>query len=349
MTQSSSVLSELDILAPQWLDFSSSHSAATIFHHPYWSELLCDSYGYEPVVVALRDQVGQVVAGLPLVKVHSRLTGRRLAALPFSDFVPPLAADDLLSADLSRQLQEWRERSGYPKLDVHWELPVQEEVYYEEPVAAHVTHLTADPSDVFSRFKKTKVQQPIRQAERAGVTIRRGEGWNDVRLFYGLHLQTRHRLGAPVQPLRFFRLLWDRLLSRGLGFVLLAYKEDQLLAAAVFLHWNGVLTYKYSASDSAYWRLRPNNLLLWHAIRWGCEQGYRLFDWGRTDLYNQGLLEFKRAWGSEEKLIRYSVLADRPPSSMSAGRVGHLLSPVIRNSPSWVCRAIGELLYGHSA
>jgi hypothetical protein len=48
--------------------------------------------------------------------------------------------------------------------------------------------------------------------------------------------------------------------------------------------WNGSLIYKYSASDPAYWRLRPNNLLLWRAIQWACENGYHTFDMGRTDL-----------------------------------------------------------------
>ncbi len=341
--------SGLAAIEPAWREFIRNNPNATTFHHPNWIGLLADCYGYESMLAVALDQSGQVVGGIPLMKVQSWLTGRRLVALPFSDFVPLLAANDSVLTELTWQLDERRRNDGWPRLEVHWELPAQEGVYHEEPVARHVSHLAVDPLEVFRRFHKTKVQQPIRQAERGGVIVRMGESWADLWLFYGLHLQTRRRLGTPVQPLRFFRLLWDRLLSQGLGFVLLAYKESQLLAGAVFLHWNGVLTYKYSASDPAYWGLRPNNLLLWHAMRWGCGQGYRLFDWGRTDLHNQGLLEFKRAWGTEEKLVRYSVLADQPPSTRLAGRTQGLLSSVITRSPSWVCRTIGELLYGHSA
>jgi CelD/BcsL family acetyltransferase involved in cellulose biosynthesis len=149
--------------------------------------------------------------------------------------------------------------------------------------------------------------------------------------------------------MRFFRLLWERLICRGLGFVLLAHKDSQLLAAAVFLHCNQTLTNKFSASDPAYWKLRPNNLLLWHAIRWGCEHGYRVFDWGRTDLDNQGLRQFKLGWGSEEQIVQYSVLADREPRGPVDGKAHQLLTSLIQRSPTWVCRVTGELLYRHIA
>jgi lipid II:glycine glycyltransferase (peptidoglycan interpeptide bridge formation enzyme) len=210
--------------------------------------------------------------------------------------------------------------------------------------------LGPDPEAVFRQFKRTQVQQPIRQAERAGVVVRRGEAWEHIGLFYQLHLQTRRRLGTPVQPLRFFRLLWERLITQGMGFVLLAYQQEQLLAGAVFLHWNKTLTYKYSASDPRFLPLRPNNLLLWHAIQWGCEYGYDVFDWGKTDMDNQGLRDFKNGWGSQEQILHYSVLADRPPvAKLSGGTNQRLLAGVIQHSPAWVCRLIGELLYGHFA
>jgi len=232
-------------------------------------------------------------------------------------------------------------------MQIRWPLPDQNGVYAAESLARHITRLDPESERVFRSFAKTRVQQPIRKAERDGVSVRMSDRWEDLQLFYGLHLETRRRLGTPIQPLRFFRLLCARLISQGLGFVLLAYKDSQLLAGAVFLHWNETLTYKYSASDPAYWKLRPNNSILWHAIRWGCENGYQVFDWGKTELGNEGLREFKRGWGSEEQILHYSVLADRPPKVPSAGRARLLLTPLIQRSPAWVCRAMGELLYRH--
>ena len=132
--------------------------------------------------------------------------------------------------------------------------------------------------------------------------------------------------------------------------MLLAYKEEQPIAAAVFLHFNRTLTYKYGASDPTFWKLRPNHAIFWHAIQWGCEHGYEIFDWGKTDMDNQGLRDFKLGWGSQEQILHYSVLADRAPvTKLSSGSNQRLMASVIQNSPAWVCRMIGELLYGHFA
>ena len=92
--------------------------------------------------------------------------------------------------------------------------------------------------------------------------------------------------------------------------------------------------------------MRPNNLLFWTAIRWGCENGDTLFDIGKTDLANTGLREFKSGWGAKEMPLAYSTLSPEPPRSIT-GKLMPILQKVIRNSPLWVCRAMGELLYKH--
>ncbi len=199
---------------------------------------------------------------------------------------------------------------------------------------------------MYARFRSS-VPRLIRQAEKAGVEIRRSNSWDDVRTFYCLHMQTRRRLGVPVQPLRFFRCLWQHVLSQRLGFTLLAFKDQTPIAGGVFLHWHKMLTYKYGASLSEYWQLRPNNLLFWNAIRWGCEQGYQSFDWGRTDLDDEGLRNFKRGWGSEEHIVNYHVVANSSPASQSTRSRVRFVEPLIQHSPVWVGRAIGTLLYGH--
>lgn len=349
-TESALANAEISPLDPQdarWVDFTVAQPQATIFHHLAWMELLKTCYGYRPTLLAIPGPDGQPVAALPLMQINSWLTGRRVVSLPFSDFCPPLIADGASMDELAEGLRSWRLQNHVPEIRVHWPLPGVNGVHPAETYARHITRLHPDSQQVFSSFAKTQVQQRIRKAERDGVSIRTSDRWEDVRLFYGLHLETRQRLGTPIQPLRFFSLLWEQLISQGLGFVLLAYKDSQLLAGAVFLNWNKTLTYKYSASDPVFWKLRPNNLILWHAIRWGCEHGYHVFDWGRTDLDNAGLREFKLGWGSEEQILHYSVLADHPPKSSMDGNIHHLLPSLIQHSPTWVCRALGELFYQH--
>jgi lipid II:glycine glycyltransferase (peptidoglycan interpeptide bridge formation enzyme) len=167
----------------------------------------------------------------------------------------------------------------------------------------------------------------------------------DLDVFYRLHLETRRRLGVPVQPKRFLDLLWEHVIQPGLGFIVLARRAGRPLAGAVFLAWNGNLIYKFGASDARSWELRPNNLVIWTAIDWACRNGFRQLDFGRSDLENQGLRDFKSRWGAPETPLVYSYVATSPPGS-TPRLVMRAVAKLIRSSPPIVCRLLGEVLYG---
>ncbi len=80
----------------------------------------------------------------------------------------------------------------------------------------------------------------------------------------------------------------------------------------------------------------------------GCDNGYRYFDFGRTEIDNQHLRDFKLGWGAKEESLIYTTISDRKPKT-SYGHSRKILSAVIRRSPLFVCRALGEMLYKHYA
>ena len=163
--------------------------------------------------------------------------------------------------------------------------------------------------------------------------------------FYDLHLRTRRRQGVPIQPRRFFRLIAERTLARGGGWVDVVEGAGRPLAAALFLAGNGTVIYKFGASDEAAWSLRPNHLLFWNAIRAACEDGYQTFDFGRTDAGHDSLAAFKRSWGAREEALTYSVVGGAAAGDRGHGTAARVLGTVIRHAPPFVCRAAGELLY----
>jgi CelD/BcsL family acetyltransferase involved in cellulose biosynthesis len=248
----------------------------------------------------------------------------------------------MLGADLAA----WRTRAGNPLVEIRGEMPVTAASSPVTVAVRHVLPLEADTSRVFGTFKRSQVQRNIRRAEREGVRVEVTTSLEDLAVFYRLHLWTRRRLGVPVQPKRFLVALWEKLVAAGFGFAVVAYKGSRAIAGAVFLAWNETVVYKYGASDARYWSLRSNNLTLWTAIQWACENGYREFDFGRSDLDDHGLRAFKDGWGTTELPLVYSYCGDvlpRPVPNLERRLVGK----VIRYSPALVCRGVGELFYGH--
>lgn len=333
---------------PRWWAFVEHQPQAAIFHHPAWSGLLAQTYGYTPFVVARLDDQQQVIAGLPLMAIDSRLTGRRWVGLPFSDYCPPLYQDPGDLAALCDWLVGQVAGRQTPRIEARWALP-DSRFQAAAPYVLHQLDLRGGLGAVSARLKRTH-RQNIHTAQERGVRVERSRSLEDMRRFYALQVETRRRQGVPVQPWKYFERLAASLFAQDLGCLWLAYRGEECLAGLVLLHWQGAATAKYAASRPDAWNLRSNNLLFWSAIQWSCEQGYTRFDFGRTEAANQGLRRYKDGWGAVETPLSYSSLA-RGTAPRLDGQPGlpAWAQAIFRKSPAWVCRLAGALLYPHAA
>jgi CelD/BcsL family acetyltransferase involved in cellulose biosynthesis len=332
-----------------WKELVANDPQALAFHHPAWAQTLAECYRFRAFGLALANTEGRLIAGIPVLETEGRLRGRRWISLPFTDICPPLVAGDPdLQASLEEEIDAARQEAGVASVELR-SAPASERAAVQDRGLRHTIQLDPDPDKVFRRLKPD-VRRAIRFAAKGGVTVTQGKQENDLtQTFYGLHTATRRRLGVPVQPRRYFSLLWQRVIEPGLGFLLVARVADQPVAASVYLPWNDTLIAKYSASNASSWKLKPNNALLWHAITWACEKGYSTLDFGRTNAGNENLREFKRRWDAEEEPLLYGTLG-RPGGSGSvterATRVG---GPFIRHAPLFVCRGLGRVFYRYAA
>lgn len=331
----------------RWTEFVDANPAATPFHHPSWARLLSLTYGYRASAVVVTDPEGAVLAGMPVLEIRTLSRRRRWVSLPFTDECPALAAAGVGQEDLPVLLATALERLHAPAAEVrgfldglHW--------HTDADAVVHELGLDPDADSVRRGFSRSQVIRNIARAEREGVTVRRAAGDEDLAAFYALHTRTRRRQGVPVQPRRFFELLWSEVIRPGHGFILLADAPGrQAVAGASFLVGNGVTIYKFGASDVESWPKRPNHLIMWTAIREACVRGDVRFDFGRTDLTNHGLRTFKTGWGAVERPLRYSRCLPRQ-LDRTEPLPARALSGAIRRSPTWVCRGVGAALYRYA-
>ena len=328
-----------------WLDFAQSHPDARPYHHPAWTRTISETYGFEAFVLALESGDGRLRAGVPAVSVGGRVRRRRWISLPFTDSLPPLSTNGSSLAEFATLAEAAARDADVSAIEIR--APLGSPGAHEH--ARGVEHILelADPDAIFAGFQ-SQMRRNVRKAEKSGVTVRVAEDERDLtQVYFGLHAETRRRLGVPTQPRRFFAELWRNMLEPGLGFLLLAYHEQEPVAGAVFLDWNQRVVYKFGASAQRFWPLRPNNLVMWEAIRRACDRGAHEFDFGRSDLEDEGLRSFKAGWGAAEQSLVYTTLG-REPRGGGQG-LDRLLRPVLRHAPVWFGRGVGAVLYRFAA
>jgi hypothetical protein len=205
-------LARLRLDDPLWHDFVAASPDATPFHLPQWAGLLAESYGYRAFAYALRDDEDRLIAGAPMIattRVGPR--GPRAISLPFTDECPLLTRDPAAERAFIDALSQ----TGEP-LEMRARVDAVGWATRAEAVV-QVLALEPDPERVRQRFAQSQVLRNIKRAQREGVAVRAAASSADLAAFYALHIRTRRRLGVPVQPRRFFDLLWRRMIEPGLA------------------------------------------------------------------------------------------------------------------------------------
>ena len=342
------MLDRLQLGNPAWMNFVAATPEATPFHHPAWAAMIARSYGFEAFALGLRRSAEDdgYEAGLPVIELRHPVTRRRRwSSLPFTDLCPALvrAAD---APRLAQELHALRVRDGVDAIEVSGPLPGVPG-FTSRVRVNHVIGLDPDPLVVERRFRSS-VRRNVRTARAAGLRLRRASTESDmVDVFYRLQLMTRRRLGLPAQPRRFFRRLWRDVLSQGLGHLTIVELDGTAVAAGAFLTWNGVVVYKYGASDPRAWHLRPNNLLFAEEIADACRRGCSTFHLGRTDVDDEGLRRFKLGWGAEEAPLQTSWFGTGSYRERSGPPA--VLRTLVRRSPLVVSQTLGTALYRYVA
>ena len=131
--------------------------------------------------------------------------------------------------------------------------------------------------------------------------------------------------------------------------ILFNFAGAQTVAGAVFCCFGDRAMYKFAASDSAYARSRANNLVLWHAIKQLIQTGFKVLDFGRTSLANDGLRRFKLSWGAKEELITYVRLDSSSGrwTSCRGDRHSDWYSHLSRHLPIRLNNLLGGMIYPH--
>jgi hypothetical protein len=331
---------------PQWDAQLEHHPDASFFCGAAWARVLCETYGHNPVFFC-RFSGGGLTQLLPVMEVSSPLTGRRGVSLPFSDLCPAIGAVEEESGSLYAAVIEYGRRRNWRYFEVrggiaHWLGATPSVAFF-----GHIIHLEGGESVLFKRLDGA-MRRGIRKAESGGIQIEFANTLEAIRIFYALHCRTRSRHGLPPQPIKFFENIGRYVLEPGQGFVAIAWHEGAPVSAAIFFQKGRCAIYKFGASDYAFQRLRPNNLLMWAAMKHCFSKGISELHLGRTSLFSDGLRQFKLGFGAAEERIEYARYNLRRSAFVqSVDRAEGILNVAFRSLPLPLLRLAGGFLYGH--
>jgi hypothetical protein len=332
----------------KWDELILNYPEYSFFHTSTWTKLLQVTYKFKPHYLMAKES-GIVKAVLPLMEVNSIFTGRRAISLPFSDFCEPLVSRGVSLKRIHHKVIEYCKEKRFNFLELR-----DSEVHLDHTIITpagyqHNLDLLSSEEKLFKNFSDN-TRRNIRKAIRSQISFEICNSPSALEDFYNMNCDTRRRHGLPPQPLKFFRNLYDFVLTKNKGFISISKYNGKSIAGAVFLLIGQKALYKYGASLFEYQNLRPNNMLIWESIKYLKDQGFSELNFGRTELENIGLRRFKIGWGSKEKILNYyRYELGKTRNNNSSAKVFSQGSMLLKNFPIVLLKLIGRIAYKHIA
>ncbi|NJN05440.1 MAG: GNAT family N-acetyltransferase [Rhodobacteraceae bacterium] len=187
-------------------------------------------------------------------------------SLPFTDWCPALGNEPGAEAGIFGEALEYGRARGWRFFETRGGSAGTPSSTPSVAFYGHDIDLTGGEERMFTALDSS-VRRGVRKASSSPLRVETTTSPEAMREYYHLHCRTRRRHGAPPQPFRFFDAITRHVLAANHGEIFAARIHGRMAAGAIFFRHGASVIYKFGASDVESQEHRPNNLILWEAMR----------------------------------------------------------------------------------
>jgi serine/alanine adding enzyme len=318
------ILTTNDINYDVWSKFVFSHPHGNIFHTPELFSVFQKTKFQDPDVLFAMNDRNQILALLPTVTLSSSkpflsvFTRRNIAygsLLVTENKQHASAVDKLISIYLQKislkksiytELRNYCNLTHLRKMLLSYKFVYFDYLNYLIPLEL--------PFEIMlqriSRSTRKKIRKETTKPLLEMITVQSADL---IPVCYQILKSTYHHNHVPLADISLFVNAFKELMPKGMIKITLARYQDRFIATSVDLLYKKTIYGWYGGFDRAYARLLPNEMIMWHLLVWGAENGYRWYDFGGagrpTEKY--GVRDFKAKFGGNlVNFGRFSCIHD---------------------------------------
>lgn len=286
-----------------WDEFVLGHPHGSPFHMIAWKRSIEETFGYQPMYL-IAVETTQVRGVLPLFLVKNLLVRSALISTPFAVYGGVLADSGEVRDLIRDHVKALAQSLGVQYLELRNAHPDQ--CLGFSRVSRYVTftqEIGPDEEAILLAIPR-KTRRMVRISLKSNLSAR--QQMTDLSAFEDLYSRSLRRLGTPSFPPKHFA----RLIANFGDMVDIreVMAGGKVIAAVMSFYFRDRVLPYYGASDLAFNSLAPSNFMYFDQMRWAGENGYRIFDFGRSKKTQSGSYEFKSHWGMMETELPYEML-----------------------------------------
>ena len=329
---------------PAWDDYVWHSSQALPYHLVGWKEVMERTYGY-PSHYLMAKEGSRIEGVMPLFEIRSRIVGDALTTLPGG-----------LCAESEEAAVALIEQAKALTVNVNAKYLVIRDSRREwdaglVSISQHCTMIRGLPPQTDALWKSLdkRLRRHIRIARKSDLEVSIG-GKEYLDDFYTVLCVFLRDVGTPVFSRAFLHSVAEKFGDR-LLIVCVRWKGRLIGAYSAFLFRDTIFG-AWGGSLHKYLDRRPNHMLYWQYMQYGCEHGIKYIDLGRSPL-GSGQYTFKKGWGARPQPLYQQYFlngVERIPDVSTRMEEEHkyrLFTWLWRKLPVPVTRWVGPRLRRH--
>ena len=279
----------------RWDEYVGRSAVAACYHLAGWKDVIEKSFGHSAYYLLSESSDGETNGILPLIHLKSLLFGNFMISLPYLNYGGICADSDEIENRLFEEAISLADEKRAHHIEFRHTHHLRRALPSKTTKVSMRLGLLQGPGDLWDSFS-SKLRNQIRRPSREGMYSRVGRE-EELDGFYTVFSRNMRDLGTPVYSKEFFRNILHQFpeMTR----ICTVYSGEGRPAASGFLvGFKDRLEIPWASSLRRYNRSSPNMLLYWSALKFGCENGYRVFDFGRSTP-GENTYKFKEQWGAQ--------------------------------------------------
>jgi FemAB-related protein (PEP-CTERM system-associated) len=291
--------------ASRWNDFVLSCPEATFFHRAEWKEIIEVAFGHKTYFL-YAEQDGKIYGVLPLAHNKSLLFGNSLCSLPFCVYGGVAAESEGVRLELEKSAEHLASQLGVDFLELRNIIRQGHSWPGKELYVTFRKEIDPDP-EVNMKAIPRKQRAMVRKGIKAGLVT---EIDDDVGRFFKIYSQSVRDHGTPVFSRKYFKLL-KQLFGEECEVSVVSKEGVPISTVMSFYFRDEVLPYYGGGTQDAR-KYKGFDFMYWDLMQRVCQQGVRIFDYGRSKK-GTGSYSFKKNWGfiPEDLSYKYRLVKSK--------------------------------------
>jgi FemAB-related protein (PEP-CTERM system-associated) len=294
----------------KWNSYVMHSSLSDCYHLIGWKDVIEKTFSHKSYYLISESNDGVVNGILPLVHFNSTIFGNFMVSVPYFNYGGVVAENHDIGEQLLKEASTIAQEEKIGHIELRQKGEMNSGLSVKKSKVCMLLDLPSTTDDLWKSFS-SKLRSQIRRPEKEGMycKVGRAELLDDFYTVFSINMRD---LGTPVYSKSFFANILSEFPDK--SWISTAYTNNGKAVASGFLvGFKDRLEIPWASSLGKYNCFSPNMLLYWRVLIFACEQGYRIFDFGRSTP-GEGTYKFKEQWGSRPvQLFWYYWLRDGGP------------------------------------